>query len=172
MKQKTRLPWIVILLITTSLFSSAMAADETEWLGTFQDWHAVAYKDGTRSGCYIGSKPKSEKGNYTRRGDVYVLVSIGPKTETGIVTLHAGYPFKEDSEVNVNIDGKSQTLLTSNEIAWAYDGEDQAFIERMRIGKKMVVVGFSRRDTKTTDTYSLFGFTQAYETILNHPRCK
>tara|TARA_Y100000588_G_scaffold265938_2_gene280736 strand:- start:590 stop:871 length:282 start_codon:yes stop_codon:yes gene_type:complete len=92
--------------------------------------------------------------------------------ETGIVTLHAGYPFQEDSEVNVNIDGKGQTLLTSNEIAWAYDGEDQAFIERMRIGKKMVVVGFSKRGTKTTDTYSLFGFTQAYETILKHSRCK
>ena len=172
MRQTTLFPWIFLLWMVTTLSSVSGADAEHEWLGQFQDWDAIAYKDGSRSGCYIMSTPKSEKGNYTRRGDVYILVSLGPKMETGIVTLHAGYPFQEDSEVNVNIDGKGQTLLTSNEIAWAYDGEDQAFIERMRIGKKMVVVGFSKRGTKTTDTYSLFGFTQAYETILKHSRCK
>ena len=172
MKQETLLPWIFILLITTSLFTSARAADGNKWLGTFQDWHAQAYKDGARSGCYIISAPKSEKGNYTKRGDVYVLVYISSKERIGIVTLHAGYPFKEDSEVNLDIDVESQTLLTSNVIAWAYDGQDQPFIERMRNGKKMVVVGFSTRGTKTTDTYSLFGFTQAFETILKHNQCK
>ncbi|MBT07001.1 MAG: hypothetical protein CMM32_08840 [Rhodospirillaceae bacterium] len=172
MKQKTLLPCIFILLITASLFPSARAADGNKWLGTFQDWHAQAYKDGARSGCYIISEPKSEKGNYTKRGDVYVLVSISSKERIGIVTLHAGYPFREDSEVSVDIDGKSQKLLTSNEIAWAYEGQDQPFIERMRNGKKMIVVGFSTRGTKTTDTYSLFGFTQAYETILKHEQCK
>ena len=172
MKQKILLPCIFILLITASLFPSARAADGNKWLGTFQDWHAQAYKDGARSGCYIISEPKSEKGNYTKRGDVYVLVSISSKERIGIVTLHAGYPFREDSEVSVDIDGKSQKLLTSNEIAWAYEGQDQPFIERMRNGKKMIVVGFSTRGTKTTDTYSLFGFTQAYETILKHEQCK
>ena len=101
-----------------------------------------------------------------------MLVSISSKERIGIVTLHAGYPFREDSEVSVDIDGKSQKLLTSNEIAWAYEGQDQPFIERMRNGKKMIVVGFSTRGTKTTDTYSLFGFTQAYETILKHEQCK
>ncbi|MEE2693919.1 MAG: invasion associated locus B family protein [Pseudomonadota bacterium] len=172
MKQETLLPWLFILLIITSLLTSARAADVNKWLGTFQDWHARAYEEGARSGCYIVSKPKSEKGDYTKRGDVYILVSIGPGKKTGIVTLHAGYPFKEDSEVKVDIDGSSQKLFTSNEIAWAYEGQDQKFIERMRIGKRMIVVGFSRRGTKTTDTYSLYGFTQAYETILSHDQCK
>ena len=84
MKQKTLLPWIFILLMTASLFASARAADGNKWLGTFQDWHAQAYKDGARSGCYIISEPKSEKGNYTKRGDVYVLVSISSKERIGI----------------------------------------------------------------------------------------
>ncbi|SVE59944.1 uncharacterized protein METZ01_LOCUS512798, partial [marine metagenome] len=84
----------------------------------------------------------------------------------------AGYPFQEGSDINVDIDGKKYTLFTNNETALAYDGEDQLFIERMQNGKKMIVVGFSKRGTKTTDTYSLFGFTPAYETILGNSKCK
>ena len=54
----------------------------------------------------------------------------------------------------------------------AIDDEGNVWKSTDHIGKKMVVVGFSKRGTKTTDTYSLFGFTQAYETILKHSRCK
>ena len=172
MKQKSILLWLISLCITVGPYSSTRADDEHEWLVGFKDWDAVAYIDGERSGCYIVSKPKSEKGKYTKRGDVYVLVSVSPKITAGIVSFHAGYPFREGSEVNVDIDGKTYTLVTNNETAWAYEGEDRLFIEKMQNGKKMIVVGFSKRGTKTTDTYSLFGFTQAYETILGHSKCK
>jgi len=172
MKQKSILLWLISLCVIVGQYSSTRAADKTEWLVGFKDWDAVAYTDGERSGCYIVSKPKSEKGKYTKRGDVYVLVSVSPKITTGIVSFHAGYPFREESEIKVNIDGQTDTMATNNETAWAYEGEDQLFIKRMRNGKKMIVVGFSKRGTKTTDTYSLFGFTQAYETILGNSKCK
>ena len=172
MKQKTILLWLIALYVAVSLNPTTRAADNTEWLGGFKDWDAAAYIDGERSGCYIVSKPKSEKGKYTKRGDVYVLVSVSPKITAGIVSFQAGYPFQEGSDINVDIDGKKYTLFTNNETALAYEGEDQLFIERMQNGEKMIVVGFSKRGTKTTDTYSLFGFTQAYETILGNSKCK
>jgi hypothetical protein len=171
MEQKTILLWLITLYLAVGLHSATRAADKAEWLGGFKDWDAMAYIDGERSGCYVVSKPKSEKGKYTKRGQVYVLVSVSPKITTGIVSFHAGYPFREDSDINVDIDGQKYTLLTDKETGWAYEGEDKPFIERMRSGKKMIVVGFSKRGTETTDTYSLFGFTQAYETILGNSKC-
>ena len=172
MTKKITLFWLAIVYLTLSSWPIAQAADETESLGIFKDWSAAAYVDGDRSGCYIVSKPKSEKGDYTRRGNVYALVSLSSSVRSGIISLAAGYPFREESEVNVDIDGKVYTLLTNDETAWAYQGEDSLFIERMKNGKRMVVIGFSKRGTKTTDTYSLFGFTLAYQAILDHPRCK
>ena len=50
--------------------------------------------------------------------------------------------------------------------AWASTSEgDQKLIKAMKAGSTMVVVGYSSRDTKTTDTYSLSGFTAAYNAI-------
>ena len=35
-------------------------------------------------------------------------------------------------------------------------------VRAMRVGKKLVIRGISSRGTKTTDTFSLKGFTKAY----------
>ena len=172
MKRTTMVAWLFIFYLSMDPFFHVNAADGSESLGIFQDWSAAAYTDGHHSGCYIVSVPKSEKGKYTKRGDVYVLVTRSPSIGAGIVSFHAGYPFGEDAEVSVNIDGDEMILFTDKETAWAYQGDDKLFIQKMRNGKKMIVVGFSKRGTKTTDTYSLFGFTQAYETILEHSQCK
>lgn len=43
--------------------------------------------------------------------------------------------------------------------------EDRKLVKAMKAGSKMVVVGYSSRGTKTTDTYSLSGFTAAYNAI-------
>ena len=56
-------------------------------------------------------------------------------------------------------------LFTNSDSAWAYDKEDSAIVRSMVSGKTMIVTGFSSRGTKTVDTYSLLGFTQAHRTI-------
>ena len=87
---------------------------------------------------------------------------------TEVVSFQAGYRFKEESEINVRIEGDSYKLFTDSEMAWAWDEDgDKKLIASMRQGKKMVVVGTSWRGTETTDTYSLFGFTRAYKKLLD-----
>ena len=44
---------------------------------------------------------------------------------------------------------------------------DKQLIVEMKNGNKMKVVGFSAGGTKTTDIYSLVGFTSAYTYISN-----
>ena len=43
--------------------------------------------------------------------------------------------------------------------------DDSIIINAMKAGKSMKVVGYSQRGTETIDTYSLIGFTKAYDSL-------
>jgi invasion protein IalB len=132
----------------------------------FDDWeaHAVNGNDPT---CYIGSRPTKQEGRYTTRGPAYVLVTHRPKEKSfNVVNVEAGYTYKDGSDVTVTIGGQTFTLFIQGGQAWARDSAtDAALVKAMRAGATMIVVGVSSRGTRTTDTYSLKGFTAAYQAI-------
>lgn len=169
---------IVILLgtiagaaMTAAPWSPAQAQQEV--IASHKDWRAFRDQEDGKPLCYIGSLPKKAEGNYTSRGNTYVLVTIRPDDNpNGVVTVEAGYPYKADSTVDATIDGKAFELYTRNRDkddkgdAWAYgDDGDRALVAAMKAGSTMVVKGTSSRGTRTTDTYSLSGFTAAYNAI-------
>ena len=65
------------------------------------------------------------------------------------------------------IDGnKPFKLFTKDDSAWTVDAAtDGAIAEAMRKGRSMTIIGTSARGTKTTDTYSLAGYTAAQGAI-------
>ena len=66
----------------------------------------------------------------------------------------------------MNIDGKKFTLFTIEDRAYASSEEDdQQMIAAMKRGSKMTIIGTSSRGTKTTDRYSLSGFTKTKSVI-------
>ncbi|RJF84708.1 hypothetical protein D3877_09435 [Azospirillum cavernae] len=167
-----RRPLGAVLVLAASLsavaVTSASAADP-RLLGTFKDWSAFAFEENGKKVCYISSQPKKKEPTAAKRGDVYVLVTHRPAEKSlDVVSFIAGYPFKKDSETTVEIGGKPFKLFTDGETAWARDAEtDKAVTAALRDtkAKPMVVKGVSGRGTKTTDTYSLDGVTQAYDAI-------
>ena len=128
-----------------------------------KDWEAFRVDDDKSRTCFISSLPTKSAGKYDNRGEARVFVSHGPsKAERNVVQFTAGYKHKKHSDVKVNIDGKTFTLFTIEGRAYAESEEDDiAMIRAMKRGSKMTVVGTSIRGTKTTDTYSLSGFTKA-----------
>jgi invasion protein IalB len=156
-------------LIFTSFSLPALAAD-TDLIGQYGDWSAHSYKEEGQSVCFMASKPAADKGNYTRRGDIFAFITHrkadGTKNE---FSYAAGYPYKADSEVKVSIDNKWKfTLFTDVENAWTSGPkEDQKIIDAIKRGSKMTVIGYSKRGTKTTDSFSLKGSSKAYEAINN-----
>jgi invasion protein IalB len=149
------------------LLAGAAQAQDIKSLGQFEDWRAFTFQEDGNKVCYMASQPQKEEGDYTQRGEVYAMVTHRPAQGTqNVVSFVIGYPFKEDSRVNVSIDGKGFTLFTHKDTAWAPDKEtDRALVQAMRAGRTMIVKGVSTRDTETTDTYSLLGFTAAHNTI-------
>lgn len=172
--KRTRTYLILAAIVSAGVgLASAEAFAEQKTLGTYGEWTAFTDKENGKPLCYIGSAPKKAEGAYTSRGATYVLVSIRPaETSSGVVTVEAGYSYKPDSKVNVDIDGTKYELYTRNRNndskgdAWAVgDDGDKALIATMKAGKSMIVKGTSSRGTLTTDTYSLSGFTAAYNAI-------
>ena len=134
-----------------------------------KDW--VAYRvdeDGKRT-CFISSVPTKSAGDYdpANRGETRVYVSHGPvPEERNVVQFLAGYKHKKQTDVKVTIDKSTFTLFTLEGRSYAESEEDDiAMIKAMKRGSKMKVVGISSRGTKTTDTYSLAGFTKTKNLI-------
>ncbi|MEK9683511.1 MAG: invasion associated locus B family protein [Rhodospirillaceae bacterium] len=117
--------------------------------------------------CFVHGKPKKSSGKYSRRGPTYLQVTFRPKEKIrDEVSVTAGYPYKKDTEVTVEIDGQKKVLFTSEDSAWSYSARDDiALVKEMRGGRELVIKGISKLGTLTTDRYSLIGFTAAYNAV-------
>lgn len=153
------------LLLAIGLAATA-SAQEPQVIGTFRDWKAYVYQSGNQKVCYMASAPKKAEGNYTSRGKIWMLVtrrSPGPKDVVSIIT---GYNYQADSKTRVAIGSREFVLFTQGDTAWTFSADDDAaMVAAMKAGVDMVVRGTSERGTETKDTYSLLGFTAAYDAV-------
>ena len=77
----------------------------------------------------------------------------------------AGYPYKKDQKVSVIIDNAQFDFYSDDDAAWS--NEDNKVIFAMKKGNKLIVKGESSLGTKTTDIYTLKGFTAGYNQLFN-----
>lgn len=145
---------------------SAQASDPS-LIGTYSDWMAYSFKEDGNKVCYMASTPKQAEGNYTRRGEVYALITHRPaEGSKNVFSYMTGYPYKANSDATVMIDSRRFTLFTQDETAWAPDADsDKKLVDAIRSGSNMTVKGTSSRGTLTTDTFSLKGSAAAYKAI-------
>ena len=151
------------------MLAGAAQAQTPEYLGTYRDWNVYRFADGDQSICYMASEPKKQEGNYTRRGNPAMLVTRRPAPRVvDEVSVQPGYSYQDGSEVEVEVDGNRRFLLfTRGEHAWAKSEDaDRSLIAAMKRGTDMTVRGTSIKDTYSLDTYSLLGFTAAYEAMV------
>ncbi len=148
-------------------------ADTPKLLGEYNDWSAFYYQDGKNVVCYMASSPQKDEGKYTKRGDIYVVITHRPAEKSfDVVNFVAGYTYKRDARVVVKI-GKTtiDKMFVDKDKAWAVSEKvDKELVEAMKKGERMIVTGESSRGTATKDTYSLSGFTAAYRAIS--AKCK
>lgn len=157
--------WLAITFVAVA--AGAASAQEPQTIGRNHDWIAYTYKHGGKTVCYMASTPTKAEGNYSKRGHIYALVTHHPDSKSrGEFSIVTGYTYKPESDVGVKIGSRTFSLFTDKDRAWSPDAKtDQAIVGAMIKGSKMVVTGVSSRGTKTTDTYSLRGFTATKKLI-------
>lgn len=165
---------IVFYIVLAFLLNiSHVQASAPQVIGEYGDWVAYYYKDSFGAVCYMASTPKKDEGKYTKRGDIYAVVTHRPTEKSfDVVNFNAGYEFKRGAKVEVKIGAKTfDKIFTNGDKAWATNEKvDKEMVEAMKRGSRMVVHGVSSRGTQTKDTYSLTGFASAYRAISN--KCK
>ena len=167
MKKFTSIGFLICAVLI--VFIPYTIAAEPKKIYEKRDWAAYVFAGEKGKICYIASAPKKQKGRYKKknRGQPYALVTNRPAENIkGEVNFIAGYNYKQNSSVEVRINKKTFDLFTQQDGAWSREpAVDAKLVKAMKNGNRMTVIGTSRRGTKTTDTYSLSGFTAVKKRI-------
>lgn len=147
------------------LAATGAPAAEPKRVGGSDAWAAYQAGSGKKRICFVHGAPRESKGKYKRRGKTYLQVTHRPGEKVrNVASITAGYIYKKGSRVDVVIDKRKYSLFTHGDTAWAEDGKtDRAIVKALIRGREMTVKARSTRNTLTTDTYSLSGFTKAYK---------
>lgn len=152
----------VVLLASVPAF-----ADSAILLGSFQNWSAYSTGSGDSLTCYAMSMPRATEPKKARRGQIYLMVSDWPSRKIkGEPQIVPGYPYKPNAPVYLEIGGDKFEFFARNDgqsgAAWLRDLNDgDKLIRDLTDGLSAVAIGLSTRGTRTVDTYSLDGFTDA-----------
>lgn len=160
--------WATATMAGAQETSSNKVADKSDW---------AVFVENSPKECWAVSFPKQSENTRdgrvvaVRRGEILLFVSFNPGAGIkGQVSFTGGYKFASDKNIDLNIDGKSFTLFSDGEWAWAAKGKDGDIVSAMKKGAKAVITAVSSRGTTTKDTFSLSGVTAAIEDA--EKRCK
>lgn len=158
---------LCVALVAILALQTPGLAQTPEHLGKHRDWDAFTFLEGDKIACYMASRPIKEQGQYSSRGDVYLLVTHRTSDNTrDVVSIVTGYTYKEDSVTEAQVGAQSFSLFTVGDTAYSRnEQDDQRLVSAMKAGVDMTIKGISTRGTETTDIYSLRGFTAAYNQI-------
>jgi len=117
--------------------------------------------------CYIGSIPiKTDLSEEKKRGDTYILVYKMVGNQNSIIQVEAGYNYKLNKDIIIKIDSTNYKFYTTEDVSdSAWTDDDDKIIFAMKKGLELVITGESSRGTIINDTYTLKGFTSAFNQL-------
>jgi hypothetical protein len=131
---------------------------------SFGAWHVLTITQDRGKICYCISSPIESVGNHLSKRDPYIMVSLFGTNKLE-VSIRAGFLYKTNSIVYVSIDGKQLRFKAENDfVAWPEKQKtDKDIAKQMRNSKKLLAFYESFDRTYAVDTYTLEGFTKAYQ---------
>lgn len=162
----------IFFCITIYIFTFNCAIAEIKIKGKFKNWESHYTKNGKDLVCFALSVPIKMRPKNLNRAESRIFVTFRTKDKIrDEVSVTGGYPYKKNASVNVSISNANFKFQSSDNFAWLPNKDDEIkIIRQMKKKDKAKVIGISARGNKTTDTYSLLGFTDAYNSAKN--KCK
>ena len=157
-------------LATPASAQKKSPAEEATLLGQFGDWGAYKANPNGKEVCFALSKPTKGVTDPPgrNRDQAYAFISTRPAEKVkNEVSVIVGYPQKAGYDAEATIDGSANSrLYTQDDGAWVKNAaQESQMVDTMRKGAQMVIVSVSSRGTKTTDTYSLKGISDALDKV-------
>jgi hypothetical protein len=171
MESKTAMPRMTVgALLFAAIGVVTTPAGAQEYIETFTDWIAYQYDEqdgqgGTGQTCFMVSEAKSHSGPGEEPSRVYVTHRPW-RDETGVVSIDFGFDVNDDTTINAAVGANQFELKTwGTALAWPYDGKDREMVNAMIRGIELVVTAGAAAGGSTSDTFSLRGFSAAFEEI-------
>jgi invasion protein IalB len=138
------------------------APSKAKQLGKFDDWTAVTREEGGQTVCYAFTYPTASVPKQSGRGKPVLTVTQRPSGRDA-VAFSAGFAFASNAETNLQVEQTSLPFYTAGRFAFARDGA--AAVEAFRKGREATMRSPASRGTQVSDTFSLSGFSAAYDAI-------
>lgn len=139
------------------------ASSAAKKLGDFEDWIAATHRESGQTVCYAFVRAKNSVPALPGRGEVVLTVTERPGLRD-TVAISAGFPFRKDAVVTMQVDTTGLDFYTTQSSAFAKDGK--AAVAALRRGEEALSRSPGPRDGQTiVDTFSLRGFKAAYAEI-------
>ena len=86
--------------------------------------------------------------------------------QDSVIQVEAGYNYKLNKDIIIKIDNTTYKFYTTEDVSdSAWTNDDDKIIFAMKKGLELVITGESSRGTITVDTYTLKGFTSAFNQL-------
>ena len=161
-----------IFFICFSLLFGGQSFAAIKVVGKFKNWESHFTQEGKELVCFALSQPIKKEPQNLNRAEARIFVTF--RTKGNIqdeASVTGGYPYKKDAKIDVSIEDVNFKFESSENFAWlATKDQEIKLINLMKKKNDAKVIGISARGNKTTDTYSLLGFTDAYNSAKN--KCK
>ena len=160
---------LFLMLFSAPCFAAGnlIDANKVQHIGVFDDWNAYIFNDKKDKVCFVSTMPLSSKGEYTRRGDVFLIISHRPNEKLfDVLTLVSGYTYMPRSEVQFRAGTVKASLFTAGDTAWSKNLKtDDAIAKAMNKAVRITAKGLSIEGVETIDVFSTKGFNNAMEAI-------
>ena len=155
---------ILYIVLFFTIFNIANAQENLKSLGKFKDWESFVLSQEGNKICFAQSIPVIRAPKKLKRDPSRLFVSFRPSEKIkNEVSVTNGYEFKLKAPVVAKSGKKTYDLFSKGRFAWVIDNDDEnKLIITMKKASRLMIVGNSNKGDKTTDHYSMMGFTKAY----------
>jgi len=162
----------VIFFVCVSLLFGGQSFAAIKVVGKFKNWESHFTQEGKELVCFALSQPIKKEPQDLNRAEARIFVTFRTKGNVqDEASVTGGYPYKKDTKIEVAIGDANFKFESSENFAWlATKDQELKLVALMKKRNDAQVIGISARGNKTTDTYSLLGFTDAYNSAKN--KCK
>ncbi|HTT79912.1 MAG TPA: invasion associated locus B family protein [Stellaceae bacterium] len=142
-------------------------AAAAETLGSAGAWSAYVAHDHTGRVCYLAGQPQRSVAAGVRRDQPMAMVTHRPAEHIAdVVSFVEGYELKPASVVTVAVGDRKFHLFTKGDSAWDKTSElDRTVVAALARGTTAVATGEAENGRRTTDIYSLDGFSKVLDLI-------
>lgn len=161
---------LIIFFLLIFISENVIAGVQVE--KKFQMWESQYVKVEQGKICFAVSIPTKMLPDNLNRAESRIFITFRPKDGvSNEISITNGYTFKKNSNVNVNVGNAQFKFQTKDKFAWMISlNNELKMIRAMKKANRAQVIGISSRGNKTKDTYSLIGFTKAYNSARSN--CK